>query len=89
MVEDVLTTGGSVELVSKSILAARATVRSYVGVLVNRSGLKDVDGKKIIALITKEMPMWDLADCPLCKQGSEAIRPRQPAENWARLNAPY
>jgi hypothetical protein len=34
------------------------------------------------------MPMWTARDCPLCMQGSEAIRPKG-KENWDRLNKKY
>lgn len=84
--EDVLTTGGSVELAAAAAIAAGATVLPYILVLVNRSGLTEVDGKKIIALIDRPMPMWMPGACPLCAAGSESLRPK---DNWARLNATY
>jgi orotate phosphoribosyltransferase len=86
--EDVLTTGGSVELTTKAVEEAGGHVEPFVLVLVNRSGLNEVGGKLIVALIDRRMPMWTPEECPLCKQGSEAIRPKG-AENWARLNAKY
>lgn len=84
--EDVLTTGGSVELTAKAVADAGGIVLPFICVLVNRSGLTEVDGKKIVALIDKPMPMWTPEECPLCKEGSEAVRPK---DNWARLNATY
>ena len=87
--EDVLTTGGSVEMAENTVVSAGGTVMPYVLVLVNRSGLTEVNGKKIIALINSPMLTWDAEDCPLCKLGSEAILPKTPAENWVRLNARY
>lgn len=86
--EDVLTTGGSVSNATAAVAANHGYVSPFVLVLVNRSGLKEVDGKKIISLIDKPMPMWAPEACPLCKQGSEAIKPKA-AENWKRLNAEY
>lgn len=86
--EDVLTTGGSVILAATAVFDAAGIVLPYVLTLVNRSGLKEIDGLKIIALIDYEMPMWEPDGCPLCEQGSEAIRPKG-EENWARLNATY
>ncbi|MFA5764245.1 MAG: phosphoribosyltransferase family protein [Candidatus Paceibacterota bacterium] len=82
--EDVLTTGGSVGLTESAVANAGGATLPFLLVLVNRSGLKEVNGKKIIALIDREMPMWDPGKCPLCIAGSEAVRPK---ENWARLNA--
>ena len=87
-VEDVLTTGGSVELTARAVRGGQGIVLPYVAVLVNRSGLVEVDGMKIVALIDHSMPTWEAAECPLCKQGSEALRPKG-VENWTRLNAKY
>ena len=82
--EDVLTTGGSVDLATDSIDDAAGAVTSFVLVLVNRSGLNEVSGKQIIALIDRPMPMWSREECPLCKEGSVAFRPK---DNWDLLNA--
>ncbi len=84
--EDVLTTGTSVELAAQAVHAGGGTVMPYVLVLVNRTGLIHVKGKRVIALIDRAMPMWSSEKCPLCKAGSEALRPK---DNWARLNAEY
>jgi orotate phosphoribosyltransferase len=84
--EDVITTGGSVDLTAKACLEAGAQVLPYVLVLVNRSGLKQEGDRAILALIDRPMPMWLPDGCPLCKQGSKALRPK---DNWAVLNADY
>ena len=84
--EDVLTTGGSVDLAATAVTNAGGIVLPFILVLVNRSGLTEANGKKIVALIDRPMPMWTPEECPLCKQGSEAIRPK---DNWMRLNAAY
>ena len=85
--EDVLTTGGSVELASKAVADVGGTTLPFILVLVNRSGLTETNGKKIIALINRDMPMWNPDDeCPLCRQGSQAVRPK---DNWATLNSVY
>lgn len=86
--EDVITTAGSVNLAAQAVMDAGGKVWPYVLVLVNRSGLVEADGRKIIALIDRPMPMWSPDECPLCKQGSEAIKPKG-KEEWARLNAEY
>ncbi len=86
--EDVLTTGGSVDLTATAVTNVGGIVLSFVAVLVNRSGLTEVKGKKIVALIDRPMPMWTPDQCPLCQEGSEAIRPKG-VENWNRLNAAY
>jgi orotate phosphoribosyltransferase len=86
--EDVLTTGGSVGLTTAAVFYASGFTLPFVLALVNRSGLKEVNDRKIVALIDRPMPMWMAEECPLCQQGSEAIRPKGPQE-WARLNAKY
>jgi orotate phosphoribosyltransferase len=89
VVEDVLTTGGSAEATIEAVARAGGRVAPVVAVLVNRSGLSRVQGdRKIVSLVDRPMPTWSAEECPLCRQGSEAIRPKG-AENWARLNADY
>jgi orotate phosphoribosyltransferase len=86
--EDVLTTGSSVGLAETAVVNAGGTVLPFILVLVNRSGLAEVSGKKIIALIDRALPMWTPEECPLCREGSKAIRPKDkhPEDNWAALN---
>lgn len=86
--DDVCTTSGSVGLTAAAGTDGGGKVLPFILVLVNRSGLKEAYGKKIVALIDHRMPMWVPEGCPLCKEGSEAIRPKGPPE-WARLNAVY
>ncbi|MFA5290933.1 MAG: phosphoribosyltransferase family protein [Candidatus Paceibacterota bacterium] len=89
LIEDVITTGGSVEANAEIIIAAGATVLPVLVALVNRSGLEKIAERRILALIDRPMPMWAPEDCLLCKAGSEAIRPKKPVENWDRLTAQY
>ena len=81
-----LTTGGSVDRAATAVTNAGGIVLPFLLVLVNRSSLTEASGKKIVALIDRSMPMWTPDECPLCKDGSEAVRPK---DNWARLNATY
>ncbi|HEX7021620.1 MAG TPA: orotate phosphoribosyltransferase [Trueperaceae bacterium] len=66
VVEDVVTTGGSVK---KTIAAAerRGGVCIGVGGIIDR-GLSDF-GRELRALARLEFPTYDPADCPLCRQG--------------------
>lgn len=86
--EDVLTTGGSVDLAADSVTQAGGIILPFILVLVNRSGLTEVSGKKIIALIDHAMPMWAPDECPLCNQGSTALRPKD-KDSWKLLNAEH
>jgi len=84
--EDVLSTGGSVERTETAVTIADGIVMPFILTLVNRSGLSEVCGKKIISLIDHQMPMWNPEECPLCKKGSKAITAK---DNWELLNAVY
>jgi orotate phosphoribosyltransferase len=88
IVEDVLTTGQTINAVVRHAKALGAIITPFVGVLVNRSGFATVDDRSIVALIDPHMPIWEANQCPLCAQGSEVIRPKG-VINWERLNATY
>jgi len=85
VVEDTITTGGSTKKTIEGIKAAGvddSRILPYIVSLVNRSGKDDLDGRKIRALLTLDIHAWTPADCPLCKIGSQAIRPKG---NWQVL----
>lgn len=86
--EDVLTTGSSDALVSTAVESAGGIILPYILVLVNRSGMQEVNGKRIISLIKRDAPIETPEDCRLCKMGSRAIAPKE-GNNWALLNAPH
>ena len=67
IVEDVLTTGGSVKKVSETILAMGGIVVG-VGALCNRGNvLAEAIGVPVIkSLINVTLDAFDEADCPLC-----------------------
>jgi orotate phosphoribosyltransferase len=88
LVEDVLTTGGSVERAAAAIEQAGGEVMPVVLVLVNRSRLQYVGERAIISLVDRPIPAWDAAECQLCAEGSVPLRPKG-AENWSRLMAAY
>lgn len=71
IVEDVMTTGGSVK---KVVDAVRALGGNIVGcaALCNRGGVtkEDVGNVPVFeALVNIEMDSWEEAECPLCKKG--------------------
>ncbi len=75
VVEDVVTTGGSVVEVMDVVKAAGAEVVG-VGVLVDRSGGKVDFGVRKEAVLTMEIESWEAEECPMCKEGkTEAIKP--------------
>lgn len=85
LVEDVWTTGESINGVGDLVEACGGIVLPYRAVLVARSGQTEHHGNKIVALINRKLSSWAPHECPLCKQGSEAIKPKTPPENWKRL----
>jgi len=73
-VEDVITTGGSVKEV---IALLRADRKNVVGVasIINRSS-GDVDfGAPFASLVDLPLKKYEPETCPLCKAGSQAIKP--------------
>ncbi|MFO0764874.1 MAG: phosphoribosyltransferase family protein [Patescibacteria group bacterium] len=70
IVEDVLTTGGSVR---KVVDLVRATGGEVVGVaaLCNRGGVtaETLGAPVLRQLITLTLDSWEEADCPLCREG--------------------
>lgn len=78
VVEDVVTTGGSTREVME-VVAAHGGVAVGAGSLIDRSFKKDggaVDlGVPRHALAVLEVPTYKPEDCPMCKEGSTAIKP--------------
>jgi orotate phosphoribosyltransferase len=74
VVEDVITTGGSVIEVIEAVRERGANVAG-VGVVVDRSGGRVHFGVKTEVLLAMEIETWDPEDCPLCKQGIPILKP--------------
>ena len=70
VVDDILTTGGSVKRVINSIEALDGEVVG-VGALWNRGGVRaeDIGAPELFALINKKLEDYDESKCPLCFQG--------------------
>jgi orotate phosphoribosyltransferase len=68
VVEDVVTTGGSTRETMQVARAARARV---VGACGGRQGL-DVPFR---ALLVRDLPTYEAAQCPLCAQGIPVVKP--------------
>lgn len=88
IIEDTITTGSSAILGKRAVEEAGASVFPYLIALVNRSGQASINGHEIFSLVDIPLPTWAREDCPLCKQGSQAIKCKG-RDNWARLNAEY
>jgi orotate phosphoribosyltransferase len=75
VVEDVVTTGGSVMEVMEIVRASGGVVAG-VAVLVDRSAGKVDFGVRKEAVLTMDIESWPPDDCPLCLDGQgEAIKP--------------
>lgn len=74
VVEDVTTTGGSVREVIETARAAGGNVLA-VGAVVDRSGGTVNFGVPYQALLQIEVETFEPDQCPLCAEGSEAIKP--------------
>jgi orotate phosphoribosyltransferase len=72
--EDVVTTGGSVQEVIAVIRAAGGEVVG-VALLVDRSNGQVNFGVKQAAALTMDITSWEADQCPLCREGSPAVKP--------------
>ena len=74
VVDDILTTGGSLRETLEALAAHRVNVVS-VAVLVDRSGGRVDFGVPLLAVASVDIATWDATDCPLCRAGLPLIKP--------------
>lgn len=74
VVEDVVTTGGSVKEVIALIQEMGANVAG-VGCIVDRSNGKTEFGVPFKAVVTTEVISYQPEDCPICAQGLPLVKP--------------
>jgi orotate phosphoribosyltransferase len=74
VVEDVVTTGGSTREVMEVVRKSGGVVVG-AGSLIDRSGGAVDLGVPRHALAVLEVPVYQPDDCPLCREGSAAIKP--------------
>ncbi|MGI8926628.1 MAG: orotate phosphoribosyltransferase [Tepidiformaceae bacterium] len=72
VVDDVLTTGGSIRDVMAAVHACGADVAG-VGVLIDRSGGTVSFGVPFFACLTVDVASWAAAECPLCAEGMALV----------------
>lgn len=75
VVEDAISTGGSVRKVLDAIAPYQPKVVG-VSALVDRSGGAVDFGVPTRAVLTMTFPAWQPEECPLCRAGVELIRPK-------------
>lgn len=74
VVDDILTTGGSVRETLAALQLYPVTVLG-VAVLVDRSAAPVEIGVPVRALARIDIPSWDPAGCPLCQRGEPLVKP--------------
>lgn len=74
VVEDVVTTGGSTKEVMEVARAAGGEVRG-VAAIVDRSGGESPFDVPFVSLLQLNVPAYPPQQCPLCAQGTPAIKP--------------
>lgn len=74
VIEDVVTTGGSTRE-TMDVAAAHGAEVVAAGSIIDRSGGSATLGVPYHALVSLSLPTWTEAECPLCKEGSPAVKP--------------
>ena len=74
VVEDVITTGGSVKECIDVLKSHGANVAATASIIDRSGGAADV-GVPRIALATIEVPVYKPDDCPMCHRGVKAVKP--------------
>ncbi len=74
VVEDVITTGGSVAEVKDVLEAAGAEVVAF-SALVNRLGQNRLGGLPVEALVRLDLPTYSAEACPMCAEGLPLTKP--------------
>lgn len=74
LVEDVITTGGTLEEMKDLVDTSRAEVVGVFAV-VNRSGNPLWQGRPVVSLVSLDFPVYDENECPMCRAGEAAHRP--------------
>lgn len=74
LVEDVITTGGTLDELKRLTDDVRAEIAGVFSV-VNRSGKDNWRGISILSVLDHAFPVFSKEDCPMCREGSPAVRP--------------
>lgn len=74
VVEDVVTTGGSVQEVL-AVVREFGAIPVGVGVLVDRSGGKVDFGTPMASIVQLNIEAYEAKECPLCAQGIPVVKP--------------
>jgi orotate phosphoribosyltransferase len=75
LVEDVVTTGGSLREVQQLITASGGNVVAVCALVDRTSGRDAGFGMPLTALVRVEVPTFSPEDCPLCREGLPLVSP--------------
>lgn len=84
-VEELITTTGTLHAVREGIRAGNPSNVKFaplVLTLVHRSDIYEFENSLLVPAVHYDIRAWTPEECPLCKAGSERVRPKQ---NWAKL----
>ena len=89
LVEDICTRGTALVEAATHIRASQrgAQIMKYNPVIINRGGLMfipvaGIGTFKILPVVERRINDWTADECPLCKLGSRAIKPKATDQNW-------
>ena len=74
IIEDVVTTGKST-LETAALAESAGAVVAGIGSIIDRSGGKHGFAVPFAALLPLDLPTYSSDACPLCREGSEAVKP--------------
>lgn len=84
-IEDTVSTLGNMKGVISSIKQQGGIFIHIVGSICNRSGKEFINGVKVVSLVCVHGQDWEDSICPLCREGSKAISPKEKG-NWKKLH---
>ena len=75
LVEDVVTTGGSLREVQEMVTAAGADVVGHAALVDRTRGRDPGFGMPLVSLVRVDVPTYEPDDCPLCRNGLPLEKP--------------
>ncbi len=75
VVEDVVTSGGSLLEVAELVRASGAELVAAAAIVDRSGGARPDFGAPFHSLLEVEVKSWEPAECPLCAAGEQAVKP--------------
>lgn len=75
IVEDILTTGGSVQEVLECLKSLQVTVNGIYCLVDRSAGQVLIEGKPVRSLLALKVSAYEPEACPLCQQGLPLVKP--------------